>query len=51
MFSRTVEEQIQRLEVVFQKLRQHGLKLKPSKCDFFQRGSKIPGAHSIKAWN
>lgn len=43
VFSRTVEEQIQRLEVVFQKLRQHGLKLKPSKCDFFKEEVKYLG--------
>jgi len=34
IFSMTVEEQIERLAFVFERLRKHGLKLKPSKCNF-----------------
>ena len=30
------EEHLERLEAVFQKLSVYGLKLKPSKCTFFQ---------------
>jgi hypothetical protein len=36
VFSGTVEEQIQRLRLVFQRLRSYGLKIKPSKCHFFK---------------
>ena len=36
VFSSTFEEHLQRLERVFTRLRQHGLKLKPSKCHFGQ---------------
>ena len=36
IFSRTPEDHIERLEGVFEKLAQAGLKLKPSKCEFFQ---------------
>ena len=35
LFSRTPEEHLDRLEGVLRKLRQAGLKLKPSKCEFF----------------
>ena len=41
IFSSTVEEQIERLTFVFEQLRKHGLKLKPSKCHFFQKRSEI----------
>ena len=37
IFSRSIEEHISRLEVVFSKLKEVGLKLKPRKCHFFQR--------------
>jgi hypothetical protein len=37
VFSGTVEEQIQRLRLVFQRLRSYGLKIKPSKCHFFKQ--------------
>ena len=36
VFSRTPEEHLQRMRVVFDRLREHGLKLKPSKCDIFK---------------
>ena len=35
IFSETFEEHISRLEAVFSHLKQHGLKLKTSKCEFF----------------
>ena len=37
VFSKTPEEHVIRLRVVFEKLKQQGLKLKPSKCDFFRQ--------------
>ena len=36
VFSKTPEEHIERLRSVFQKLAAAGLKLKPSKCEFFK---------------
>ena len=36
IFSKTPEEHISRLQVVFQKLDEAGLCLKPSKCEFFK---------------
>ena len=41
VFSPTFESHIQRLQQVFERLRQAGLKLKGSKCDLFQRHSLI----------
>ena len=36
IFSWTEEEHLERMRVVFDRLREHGLKLKPSKCDVFK---------------
>ena len=36
IYSKTQEEHVERLEAVFQKLSAAGLKLKPSKCEFFK---------------
>ena len=36
VFSETPEEHLLRMHVVFDRLREHGLKLKPSKCDVFK---------------
>ena len=36
IFSRTEEEHLERMHVVFDRLHEHGLKLKPSKCDMFK---------------
>ena len=36
VFSKTPEEHVFRLRAVFEKLKQAGLKLKPSKCKFFR---------------
>ena len=37
IFSRTEEEHLTRLRAVFERFREHGLKLKPSKCHFLQK--------------
>ena len=36
VFSKTPKEHLERLEAVFQKISEAGLKLKPSKCEFFK---------------
>ena len=36
IFSQTEEDHLERIHAVFDHLREHGLKLKPSKCDVFQ---------------
>ena len=36
VFSKMPEEHLQRMRVVFDRLQEHGLKLKPSKCDMFK---------------
>ena len=36
IFSRTPEEHLKHIEIIFQKLKATGLKLKESKCDFFK---------------
>ena len=36
VFSETPEEHLQRMRVVFDRLREHSLKLKPFKCDVFK---------------
>ena len=37
IFSKTFDEHLVRLENVFRQLEHHGLKLKGSKCEFFER--------------
>ena len=36
VYSKTPQEHLTRMRVVFERLREHGLKLKPSKCDLFK---------------
>jgi transposase InsO family protein len=43
IFSKTYEEHLQRLEAVFKKLREYGLKLSPKKCQFFKEKVKYIG--------
>ena len=43
IFSRTPDDHITRLEGVFEKLAEAGLKLKPSKCEFFRSSLKYLG--------
>ena len=43
VFSRTYEEHIEKLQVIFQRLKDAGLKLKTSKCKLFQKAIKYLG--------
>ena len=47
VFSKTSEEHIQRLRGVFEKLSAAGLRLKPSKCEFFQILYNIPRTYCV----
>ena len=49
IFSKTFEEHLERLKMVFKRLREHGLKLKLEKCTFLRRrvtylGHEVSGA-------
>ena len=46
VYSKTQEEHLQRMRVIFDHLREHGLKLKPTKCDLF-RTELIYLAHHV----
>ena len=37
MYSKTFEEYVENLETVLRRPRKHEIKLKPSKCDLFER--------------
>lgn len=43
IYSKTYEEHLVRLEAVFKRLRENGLKLKPSKCKLYQRSIRYLG--------
>ena len=43
IFSKSPQEQLERLRAVFDKLRNAGLKLKPSKCNFFKKEIRYLG--------
>ena len=36
VYSKTPEEHLQHMRVIFEQLQEHGLKLKPTKCDLFK---------------
>ena len=46
VYSKTLEDHLQRMCVIFDRLREHGLKLKPTKCDLF-RTELIYLAHHV----
>lgn len=41
--SQTIPEHLEKLEILFKRLKEHGLKLKPSKCKFLQKTIKYLG--------
>lgn len=43
VFAKTEEESLARLEMVFRRLKEHNLKLSPSKCQFLRRSVKFLG--------
>ena len=43
IFSKTEEEHLEHLRIIFERLRQAGLKLKMSKCDFFKKHTQYLG--------
>ena len=48
IFSRTEEEHLERMRVVFDRFREHGLKLKPSKCEVFKTEINYLAHHMSK---
>ena len=50
IFSQTPEDHVERLRAVLQKLRAAGLKLKPSKCEFFKDHISYLGHIVSKDW-
>ena len=48
LFSSTIDEHIERLDVVLSRLKKNGLKLRPEKCNFFQKKIKFLG-HEISS--
>ena len=48
VFSRTYEQHLERLELVFSRLAQYGLKVEPAKCHLFRQEVKFLG-HSISS--
>ena len=48
IFSEDIDQHIDRMELVFKRLSDHGLKLKPSKCHFFKETVKYLG-HRVSA--
>ena len=48
IYSKTFEEHLKHLDIVFTRLRQHNLKLKPTKCHMFQKEVQYLG-HVLSA--
>ena len=50
VYSKTPEEHLQRMRVMFDHLWEHGLKLKPTKCDLFRTQLIYLAHHVSKDW-
>ena len=50
IYSKTEEEHAQPLHIVFQRLREHQLYAKPSKCEFLARGSSFHLSRKFWFW-
>ena len=48
VYSSSISEHLQRLEHVLLKLREHGLKIEPEKCQFFKKSVKYLGRIGIR---
>ena len=51
VYSKTPEEHFQRMHVVFDCLHEHGLKLKPTKCDLFRTELIFSGSSCEQGWS
>ena len=51
VFTIIAKEHLERLQVVFTKLRGAGLKLKPKKCDILQNKDCVSGPCSVQGWS
>ena len=51
VFSQTVEEHLQCLHIIFHQFKEHNLKLKQSKCDFFPKQNNLPSSLSLEGGN
>lgn len=51
IYSRTNDDHVERLDTVFRKLKEHGLKLNPSKCNFVPAGDKVFRIGGITLWH
>jgi hypothetical protein len=47
VFSRTYEEHVERLKLVFDRIKEHNLKLSPGKCSFFYAKGKVCRTHCV----
>ena len=47
IFSKTMEDRLAQLDIVFSQLKSTGLKLKPKKCDLFRKKGPVLGSHGI----
>ena len=51
IFSKTPQEHLSHIHMVFEKLRTANLSMKKSKCNFFLEGNTISGSHPKFYWH
>ena len=51
IFSKTPQEHLSHIHMVFKKLRSANLSMKKNKCSFFLKGNTIFGSHSQCSWH